>query len=401
MRPPSLTSADFAKYPEQARHFVLARLDLLRTLPLTLLVSMLREISEFDWLFPAEQKVLQGQMDGLATLSPKKRADVLGGFERVSVPDKLAELDWVNEPKRFLESLTAWLWSSSQIDQFHSAARDFAAAVIVGTDTAAPIPRASIVVLPTGLDKPGYVLFRKLRAHGTFHENVASDADLAELAGWLASRASKVPEPLAHFYIEGGAPVATLQSRINTVSWLETSAMRAQILKRVTQMTEAVGTGPEMARSHLASLSPAELGLHASGKAGVMEHFALSVLAEGAGTQIFSTTFAQWGAREILRRAQPTSLVVRFGPRRELLAMNEMLKDETAANDAPGSLMDADMGAYYTWVNQQRLAGAETAGFLALSQSRGKAIVIGPGLAKGSISRTPVSLEELLTSLSA
>jgi hypothetical protein len=78
-----------------------------------------------------------------------------------------------------------------------------------------------------------------------------------------------------------------------------------------------------------------------------------------------------------------------------------MLKDETAANDAPGSLMDADMGAYYTWVNQQRLAGAETAGFLALSQSRGKAIVIGPGLAKGSISRTPVSLEELLTSLSA
>ena len=37
----------------------------------------------------------------------------------------------------------------------------------------------------------------------------------------------------------------------------------------------------------------------------VLERFKVSLLTEGSGTQIFSTSFAQWAAREALRRAQP------------------------------------------------------------------------------------------------
>jgi hypothetical protein len=377
----------------------LDRLSVLRNLPLTLLVSLLRELSEFDWLFPAEQKALQGQMDSLGALPAKKRADLLGEFERVTVPGNLQAMDWVNDPKRFLEALAAWLWSSSQIDQFHKAARDYADAIDMG-QSPPPVPRVSVVILPAGLDNPGQVLFRKLRPHGTLYDAVASDAELGELAAWIASRTQKTPQPLSHFYIDGGAPVAALQARLETVSWYQTAIMRAKILNRVVQLTEEPGTGPEMTSSHLASLSPAELGLHEAGNAGVMEHFALSVLAEGAGTQIFSTTFAQWGAREVLRRAQATTLVVRFGLRRELQSMNEMLEDAAAPSDAPGSFMDADMGAYYTWINQQRLAGADAAGFLALSQSRRQAVAIGPEFAKGGMS-AGIGLDGLLAKFSA
>jgi len=47
----------------------------------------------------------------------------------------------------------------------------------------------------------------------------------------------------------------------------------------------------------------------------VLNRFQLSVLTEGSGTQIYSTTFVQWAARELLRRAQPLTLLARFAPR--------------------------------------------------------------------------------------
>jgi hypothetical protein len=34
----------------------------------------------------------------------------------------------------------------------------------------------------------------------------------------------------------------------------------------------------------------------------------------GSGTQIFSTTFVQWAARECLRRAQPETIVLHYAP---------------------------------------------------------------------------------------
>ncbi len=40
----------------------------------------------------------------------------------------------------------------------------------------------------------------------------------------------------------------------------------------------------------------------------VLEHFQLSLFIEGSGTQFYSTTFVQWTARELLRRAQPLTL---------------------------------------------------------------------------------------------
>lgn len=68
----------------------------------------------------------------------------------------------------------------------------------------------------------------------------------------------------------------------------------------------------------MARLHPSDLGLHAGTGAKsqdeVLERFELRLLTEGSGTQIFSTVFAQWTAREVLRRAQPLTLLVRFAP---------------------------------------------------------------------------------------
>ena len=87
----------------------------------------------------------------------------------------------------------------------------------------------------------------------------------------------------------------------------------------------------------------------------------MKLLTEGSGTQIFSTSFVQWTAREALRRAQPLTLLVRFAPRQRQKPMNQLLSPSQGPVelDPLGSLLDADMGAYYNWINQQRLPGSE------------------------------------------
>jgi hypothetical protein len=148
----------------------------------------------------------------------------------------------------------------------------------------------------------------------------------------------------------------------------------------------------------MARLLPVDLGMDKSGDA-VLDRFQVKVFTEGSGTQIFSTTFAQWTTREALRRAQPLTLLTRFAPRQRQRPMNELLSavDGKAELDATGSLVDADMGAYYHWINQQRLPGAEQSAFLVWFEGHKQALAIGPSLPHGTTSTSSVDLAQLLS----
>ena len=69
---------------------------------------------------------------------------------------------------------------------------------------------------------------------------------------------------------------------------------------------------------------------------------------------------------------------------------------ETPEFDPAGSLVDADMGAYYTWLNQQRLTGAAQASFLAWFEGHNTAIAIGPAVPRGTVSNSPTDMKQLL-----
>jgi hypothetical protein len=134
----------------------------------------------------------------------------------------------------------------------------------------------------------------------------------------------------------------------------------------------------------------------------VLSRFQVSVLTEGSGTQVFSTTFVQWAAREALRRAEPLSLLIRFAPRQRQKPMNELLSGShpQAELDPVGSLVDADMGSYYHWLNQQRLAGAEQSSFLVWFEEHQEALAISPSLPRGTQSSASAGLGELLAWMS-
>jgi hypothetical protein len=208
------------------------------------------------------------------------------------------------------------------------------------------------------------------------------------------------PEPYGHWYIDGGlaAPAA---DGVTTISYAGIASARGALQTLMLQSYQATVFDPEAFRTRLARTRPEEIGLNAAGSDPILNRFQLSLLTEGSGTQVFSTTFVQWATREAFRRAQPLTMMVRYSPRQREKPMNELLAEtqRTPELDPEGSLVDAEMGAYYSWLNQQRLSGADEASCLVWFEDHGEAVAIGPNLERGKHRTEPVELSDLVQQL--
>lgn len=397
MQPRELSEEDFRTYPPLARKLACDRLALLRDMPVVLAAILLREVMEFDTRFPQERAVIEAQLAFLGSLPPDQRHRLTEGFVNLSLPGALIAEDWARFPQKFEEDLSAHLWASRQIDLFHQVGTEFAASMRKATPPARPaIPRWTVAVLGSELRNDGYPLFRKLRPHGVFFTQVETGGGLNEALSQLAARARETPIPYGHWYIDGGSPVRLETGAVSSFSWSESSPLRGAVLREVQSVIGSGAAGPEMLRSIMAAWSPDDDS--ASPRDSLVDKLVLNVYGEGSGTQIFSTTFVQWSAREVLRRAEPVSLVARFGPRQRQRGMNEMFAApaDGADLDCAGSLVDADFGAYYTWINLSRLEGSDTASFIAWSETYRQAVAIGPSLARGTEAPNPIALGQLL-----
>jgi len=401
MLPLDLKPDTFKGYPPEARKLVANYVGALRRLPLSFVPSLLREVIDYDFKFPAERKAVEKELANLSSLSAEQVKDWFQGFAQIDLSSKLERLDWVNGPAQFVEQLSAQLWTTHQQDQFRKAALDYADRLHAAVPEERPlVPRLGITVIGRGVTAYEEPLFRKLRAHGAHFSRVKPENGLLLLLDTVAARAKAHPVPYGHWYVDGGEG-ADHDPALTCVSYNALEPARSLLLRKMGSESERPGMGPEALRTLLAQMNPAELGL---GKAedAVLERFQVKLLTEGSGTQIFSTTFAQWTARETLRRAQPLTLLVRFAPRQRQKPMNELLSksNERPELDAVGSLIDADMGAYYNWLNQQRLPGADESSFLVWFENHGEALAIGPSMPRGTESTSVPDLRELLSWMS-
>jgi len=403
MLPGDLKPEQFKGYPPQARKLVTGCVAALQQLPLTFVPSLLREVIDYDFKFPPERNAIEKELANLNSLSPSQLKEWFQGFAQITPSPKLESVDWVNSPGLFVEQLSAHLWATHQLDAFRKAAIEYAGRLqAVAPPEPPPVPRLGIAVIGQGVDAHEEPLFRKLRAHGGYFSRVNPENGLETLLNTVAARAKAHPAPYGHWYIDGGEE-ADHDSALTCVSYGALAPERAVLLRKMHGEIEKPGMGPEALRTLLAQMRPADLGMGKSGKGDeVLDRFQVKLLTEGSGTQIFSTTFAQWAARETLRRAQPLTLLVRFAPRQRQKPMNELLSaSQTNADlDPAGSLVDADMGSYYTYLNQQRLAGAEKSSFLVWFEGHNEAVAIGPAMPGGTQSANPTDLKQLLSWIS-
>ena len=406
-----LKPEQFSGYPPEARKLVTNDLAALQHLPLSFLPSLLREVIDYDFKFPAERKAIEKEMANLSSLSPEQTKDWFQGFAQIRLSPQLEQFDWINAPAQFVEQLSAYLWTTHQLDAFRIAALAYAERLRAAVPPEPPtIPRLGITVIGQGVTTPDEILFRKLRPHGVYYSRVQPENGLKQILEVVGARAKAHPAVHGHWYIDGGQEAAH-DIALTSVSYHALGPARAALSSKIRVEIEQPGMGPETLRTLLAQMRPADLGLEprvTQGENGsavesvgaVMDRFQVKLLTEGSGTQIFSTTFAQWAAREALRRAQPLTLLVRFAPRQRQRPMNEMLSagtDSRVELDSMGSLVDADMGAYYNWLNQQRLTGAEQSSFLVWFENHSEAVAIGPSMPRGTESTTVVDLAKLLS----
>lgn len=396
MLPRDLRPENFSSYPPEAKRLAADYIGAFRTLPLSFLPNLLREVADYDYKFPIERRALEKELENLGSLSPEQRTQWFGGFAAIEISPKLQDFDWAASPAQFVEQLSEYLWRTHQLDSFRAAAMHYARLLQQAVPPEQPaMPRLGITVIGEGVASYDQALFRKLRPHGAYFSKIDPENGLAILMDAVGERVRTHPAEYGHWYIDGGEPVAH-DPALSIISYTSLEPVRRELLKKIDAQTKRPGMGPEALRTTLAQMRPDDLGFN--GDDAVLDRFQMKVLTEGSGTQIFSTSFVQWAAREALRRAQPLTLLVRFAPRQRQKPMNELLSANAGAAepDPIGSLIDGDIGAYYNWLNQQRLPGAEQSSFLVWFEAHNQALMIGPTVPRGTESASQMNLKQLL-----
>lgn len=398
MVPAELRPEHFASYPPLARHVATRDLEVLRELPMGFVPLFLAELIDYDVKFSAERLEIDAQLTFLRQLPALRRREVMARFQRLSLSVELEAIDWVRNPGVFSERLSAHLWTTGQVADFRAAAVEFLTVVRSAIPPPTPsVPRLVMVVVGQGVSSTTYPLFRKLRSRGTYFSAVKPANGLRTLIERGAARARQHPAPFAHWYIDGGAPAAAPSTALEVLAFRELDGVRDAVVSTLRGLIVA-GAGVEARRTALMKLTPGDVGLTGDGQEAVRNHFKVTLMSEGSGVQFFSTTFVQWAAREVLRRAQPVTLLARFAPRVTEHSMNLALMEfrEQGTLDPDGALRDADMAAYYTWLNQMRLTGADESVFIVWFEDHTEALVISRSTARGIESREPLDMEELL-----
>jgi hypothetical protein len=378
MTPDQLTASSFSAYPPLAHQFAVAHLALLQQLPIAVAPAFLREIIVFDRRFPAERHTFERQCVWLESLAPEQRARLLAPFRQITVPPGLATKDWVAAPQPFLEELTAYLWSSSQIDAYRRAAQ---ALLAVPLDETTQKDRLVIVVVGKDAIAPSPQLFRKLTPHGvTLHNLQWTPETPQQLHAAMQQHGGSQATAYTRWYIDGGEPWPHDPAAGNLLSYAQLRPVRENVLGRMNHFTQSGPGGAEGMRSMLEQLTAAESGANAVTQDPLMQHFMTMLFVEGSGTQIYSTSFVQWAARETLRRAQPEQLLVRFAPRQRQRTLNQLFDAATNVEvpDPEGSLRDADISAYYILLDLLRIADPAHITFLAWRENHGDAVLISP-----------------------
>ena len=401
MLPAQLKAEQFRSYPPLAQSLAVDNIGLFKRLPPSFVPFLLKEVVSYDWKFPAERLELTQQLAYLKDLPTAQLDQEMAPFAGLRLSQKLENFDWVNAPAQYLEQLSAHLWATHQMDGFRTASEDYVHKFNASLPPEKlPLRRLGIVVVGEGVTETKYRLFRKVRRQGVYFSQVNPENGLQTLLEAVQARATSHAVPFAHWYIDGGTP-ALVSAALTCVSYTGLAAARRAINAKMKRAYESA-MPVEAFRTMLAEMGPDDLGMHATGDAAVLDHFEVTLLTEGSGTQVFSTTFVQWAAREALRRAKPMTLLARFAPRERERPMNELLvaSSQKPSHDPEGALIDADMGAWYTWLNLQRLPGADQSSFLVWFEGHSQAVITGPSLPHGTVDATPIELQGLLRKIS-
>ncbi|RRA47164.1 hypothetical protein D1Y84_01540 [Acidipila sp. EB88] len=387
----------FDAWPAVSRTFATDRLSLLRRLPLALCPSFAKQMHVLNTSFPAEVASLQSQCDQLAAMPAETLNPLLLPFEQLRLSSELTNMDWLKDPDTFMAAFSAWLWSSGQVDEFRTASHALFAAI---AQRETPPHRLVVVVVGRGVASPPTRPFARLRKHGVLLTSLQPETLPQQLCNAFREHAATLASHYAHWYVDGGEPWTQGLEKLPAtvaVSYPELAPLRTRMLANMEATISEGNAGAEKMRANMGGITPADLRADELTPDPVLQRFYTELFTLSSGPQLFSTSFVQWTGRELLRRAQPRTLLLRYAPRQRNRAFNDLLAGkEATALDPEGSLIDAEMGAYYTWLEMNRISAQGNSTFVAWREGTGTAVIAGKNAPQGTVSSTPLTLEKAL-----
>jgi hypothetical protein len=383
--------------------------ELLQRLPRTFVPALNEQLDKWDLLFPVEQRTLQNQLDYLAGLSP---GDFDGLFRPVKdVEAKMHLPAWEASSRRISISETSLLVRSPYYPQWRSEVEKVFAQVDDGIEARkSRKPRRSVVacLLPAGLPLPAGPLWPRLdRAGRTLPLRAAFSDGAEQFLLALARHTDSAADPAERTWVfeTGDALSRTLASGADGLTLLSFEALgpaRKAFLQRLNVIKKDLHSA-DQAFDDLRRLDLAPLMGKGIGHDLRLSSFIRDLFLSGNGALLFGNAFVEWGASEAMRRAQPQLLICCFGIRHRLKPFSSVavFEDQGRANpapeqdDAPSSLIDAQILAEYVYLTTARLPSyaEQTLGVFAVQDS--SAIqVLGPSAAAGWPSG-PLALTEL------
>ena len=396
MTPAELSAGSFSGYSAVGQAFAVEHLALLQRLPLAVCPSFLQQILRLDTSFPAERASLRSECEGLERLSRARFNALVSPLAGLKLPRDLESMDWVRAPADFVTALTATLWSSDQINKFRTSTTALFTSVPVEEDS---VHRLVFVVLGNKARIDEAQAVRKLARSGVTLNALRFQGAWDEMRTAIAAREGAGSKQYASWYVDGGSPHPALaQGLLKTiaVSYAGLAPLRERVLVRMQGMV-AKGSGAEQMRTELTGTTLREAGAAEITDDPVLQRFYTELLTEGSGPQIFSTSFVQWTGRELARRVKPETLLLRYTPRQKYREVDELFAEARPSEmDAQGAYRDAEMGAYYNWLEMRRISAPGKLTFVAWVEDHPLAVVLGTNAPEGSVCSTSMSLTEAI-----
>jgi hypothetical protein len=383
--------------------------ELLKRLPRTFVPALNEQLDKWDLLFPVEQRTIRNQLEYLAGLSP---GDFDGLFRPVKdVEAKMQLPAWEASSRRISISETSLLVRSPYYPQWRSEVEKVFARIDDGIEARkGRKPRRSVVacLLPAGLPLPAGNPWPRLDRGGRTLAlrapfSVGAEQFLLALARHTDSAADAAER--TWIFETGDALSRTLASGADGLTLLSFEALgpaRKAFLQRLNVIKKDLHSA-DQAFDDLRRLDLASSLGKGIGRDLRLSSFIRDLLLSGNGALLFGNAFVEWGASEAMRRAQPQLLICSFGIRRRLKPFSSVavFEDQGRANpapeqdDAPSSLIDAQILAEYVYLTASRLPSyaEQTLGVFAVQDSSTVQIA-GPSPATGWPSG-PLALAEL------
>ena len=342
---------------------------LLTRLPATFVPVLNEQLANWDQLFPAEQRPIRTSMEYLDSLPEEEFRSLLGPIFDLEAKMDLAS--WSEDRSRLSIQDTSRLARSPHYPQWRVEVERLFESIQRATakaeDPARDRNKLVVNIMPAGLPMDSGQRWQRMARHGRWHQlSEPFGAGLYPLVSALAARESHLAtEPIEHTWILESTTELTSFADEETVTLLSFEELeKARVhfsrkLNEIDKMLESLDqTYTDLRSDDMAKLLPAPAWDDLR-----LREFVRELFLSGNGAVQFCNSFVQWGASEILRRAEPQALICYFGIRDKIKPFSGLVlfEDQSRANPVPykpdpqGSLTDIEVLGEYVHLSTMRL----------------------------------------------